>query len=562
MKDSILKKLISIIAVTAMIISLAACGSSSQSNETATSLQTTNGESSASVAKEDGPLSKYDPEIEITTVKAVDENVQYAEGESLENNVWINGYKNDLGIKVKFLWTSPTTGDQFNQKLNVSIASGDVADIFACSNQQMASLVDAGLIQDLSGSYDKYASDLTKKYIEQDPYGFASSKFEGKLMGLPLTGNPVWGAPLLWIRYDWLQKLGLQEPKTMQDVLAISEAFTTKDPDGNNKNDTYGLGITQDLYNNTTVASIEGLFDSYHAYPRCWLKDSNGKLVYGGIQPEMKNALKTLQDMFKAGQLDKEFGTKDTGKVIESITAGKIGMEYGSWWNPDWPLNSSKDADPKAEWRCYSNLSSDDKPALSGVENSVWQWYVVSKNCKYPEAAVKMYNYWNEKMFGPNNENEVYGTGKSNNNEYNQALVLGWPPDQNFTIYTTFKEALEANDDSKVNNYDLPLFKNIKAYLAGDKSKWGNYVCYEQGRAALVKINDAKSYVFNEFYGVNTPTMTEKQPTLEKMLAEMMTKIIMGHSLDEFDKFVTDWKKLGGDKITEEVNAWYEKNKQ
>lgn len=559
MKYSIFKKIIAVTAITAMVVSLAACGNSTQSDDPAASSQITTSEASASVVKEDGPLSKYDPEIEITTVKTVDENVEYAEGESLENNVWINGYKNDLGINVKFLWTSPSTGDQFNQKLNVSIASGDVADIFACTAQQMASLVDAGLIQDLTGSYDKYASDLTKKYIDQDPYGFASSKFEDKLMGLPLTGNPVWGASMLWIRYDWLQKLGLQEPKTMQDVLAISEAFTTRDPDGNSKNDTYGLGLTQDLY--SSVAGIEGLFNSYHAYPKYWIKDSTGNLVYGGIQPQMKNALKTMQDMLKAGQLDKEFGTKDMGKVIESITAGKIGMEFGSWWNPDWPLNASKEADPNAEWKCYTSLSCDDEPALAGVENSVWQWYVVSKDCKYPEAAVKMYNYWNEKMYGPNNENAVFGMGESGIEEYNQALVLGWPPDSNFAIYTTFKEAIETNDDSKVYNYDMPLFKNIKAYLAGDKSYWGNYVCYEQSRAALVKINDQKLYLFNEFYGVNTAAMTEKFPTLEKMQTEMMTKIILGHPIEEFDEFVINWKKLGGDQITKEVNDWYAKNK-
>ncbi len=560
MKDSVFKKIISVTAVMAMILALAGCGASDQSNGTTASSPTVAGGSTSLAEKDEGPLSKYDPEIEITTVKAVDENVEYAEGESLENNVWINGYKNDLGIQVKFLWTSPTTGDQFNQKLNVSIASGDVADIFACNAQQMASLVEAGLIQDLTGSYEKYASDLTQKYIDQDPYGFASSKFDGKLMGLPLTGNPVWGASMLWIRYDWLQKLGMQEPKTMQDVLAISKAFTTRDPDGNNKNDTYGLGLTQDLY--SSVAGIDGLFNSYHAYPRYWIPDSTGNLVYGGIQPQMKNALQTMQDLLKAGQIDKEFGTKDMGKVIESITAGKIGMQYGAWWNPDWPLNASKDADPNAEWKCYTNLSADGEPALAGVENSVWQWYVVSKDCKNPEAAVKMYNYWNEKMFGPNNENAVFGMGESGIEEYNQALILGWPPDQNSTIYTTFKEALESKDDSKVNNYDLPLFKNIKAYLDGNKSYWGNYVCYEQGRAALVKIDNEKLYLFNEFYGVRTPTMTEKMSTLDKMQTEMMTKIILGNSAEEFDKFVDNWKKLGGDQITKEVNDWYTANKQ
>lgn len=41
------------------------------------------------------------------------------------------------------------------------------------------------------------------------------------------------------------------------------------------------------------------------------------------------------------------------------------------------------------------------------------------------------------------------------------------------------------------------------------------------------------------------------------MEEEVFTKIIMGDSIDLFDKFVEDWKKLGGDQITKEINEWY-----
>ncbi|MFS0778212.1 hypothetical protein ABC255_19705 [Neobacillus sp. 3P2-tot-E-2] len=40
------------------------------------------------------------------------------------------------------------------------------------------------------------------------------------------------------------------------------------------------------------------------------------------------------------------------------------------------------------------------------------------------------------------------------------------------------------------------------------------------------------------------------------MELEMVTKIILGESIGEFDKFVENWKKLGGDDITKEVNEW------
>ena len=46
--------------------------------------------------------------------------------------------------------------------------------------------------------------------------------------------------------------------------------------------------------------------------------------------------------------------------------------------------------------------------------------------------------------------------------------------------------------------------------------------------------------------------------TLKTLEIEKFTKIILGHdTVDSFDKFVEDWKKLGGDKITTEVNEWY-----
>ena len=54
--------------------------------------------------------------------------------------------------------------------------------------------------------------------------------------------------------------------------------------------------------------------------------------------------------------------------------------------------------------------------------------------------------------------------------------------------------------------------------------------------------------------------MAEKMPTLQTMEAEMITKIIMGDSIDLFDQYVKDWNKLGGADIVNEVNLWAKNN--
>jgi putative aldouronate transport system substrate-binding protein len=73
--------------------------------------------------------------------------------------------------------------------------------------------------------------------------------------------------------------------------------------------------------------------------------------------------------------------------------------------------------------------------------------------------------------------------------------------------------------------------------------------------------NNKNLGIYSEFQGAATPTMSQKMSSLKKMQDEAFTKIIMGQSpISAFDKFVEDWKKLGGDRITEEVNEWYSQN--
>lgn len=64
----------------------------------------------------------------------------------------------------------------------------------------------------------------------------------------------------MWIRSDWLEALRLETPETMRDVLEIARAFATQDPDGNGKNDTYGLGVNKGLIaeNNLPYAVLDG----------------------------------------------------------------------------------------------------------------------------------------------------------------------------------------------------------------------------------------------------------------------------------------------------------------
>ena len=60
---------------------------------------------------------------------------------------------------------------------------------------------------------------------------------------------------------------------------------------------------------------------------------------------------------------------------------------------------------------------------------------------------------------------------------------------------------------------------------------------------------------------ISTP-MVEKQAYLDKMELECFTGIVMGtRPIEDFDKYVEEWKANGGDQITAEVNEWYASTK-
>ena len=63
---------------------------------------------------------------------------------------------------------------------------------------------------------------------------------------------------------------------------------------------------------------------------------------------------------------------------------------------------------------------------------------------------------------------------------------------------------------------------------------------------------------YNEVY-VTTPSMITKQGEMDKFRDTTFLSMIMGETpISDFDSYVSQWKALGGDDISKEVNEWYQ----
>ncbi|NMA64643.1 MAG: extracellular solute-binding protein [Clostridiaceae bacterium] len=559
-----IKKLILFALSISMILSMAACKKTEKTPSKTTPSTTTVTEKEKEPPKIETPadlLQKYDPEIELTAWRFLNSGIEFAKGDDIENNVYIDYYKQELGINLKYAWVVPE--EQFEQKLNISVASGDLPDLMWLNNKNLIELAENDLLYDLTDLYETHTSDFTKSILEQDITSFNTAKINGKLMAIPHTGSAIDSLQTLNIRTDWLKNLGLEVPTTMQELLAVAEAFTKNDPDQNGKDDTYGLALTKNFMKDNH-AGATGFFAGYHGYIRRWIEDTSGNLVYGSIQPEVRTALLELQNMYKNGLLDPEFGVKDRAKVTESIASSKIGITYGGMSTPGAFLKDSVLNDPNAEWVSLELVSIDGQPAKPITKMPVTRYYAINKKCKNPEAIMKLVEAGSAGYSREQVESEwELGVSKDGIAVF-QYQILGYEPaKKNLNAHYNVLEAIEKKDTSILNTEELGYYEKIMQFRSGDKNFWGDERIFGTPSSfdVIGRYVDSGNYLYNKFYGSMTPTMVQRNATLEAMEDEVFTTIIMGGDISAFDKFVEDWNKLGGSDITKEVNEWYQKNK-
>lgn len=517
------------------------------------------------VSAQEELMSKYDPAVEVSFARTIDDDLQEnvlpaTPGEDLEKNRWLDLYRDQLGINVVYDWIVKS-GDAYTQKSNLVIASGDLPDVMRVTVAQLAQLAESDLIQDLTALWEQYASDDVKAYYTT--YGdivMNSVTFDGKIMGIPEAPGAYGDGYFIWIRQDWLDNLGLKGPTNMTELLQIIEAFTTQDPDQNGKDDTFGLALTKGLYSG--FADSQSFMAAFKAFPNMWIEDSEGKLVFGSTLPEVKNALEVLAGLYASGQIDPEFGVKDGSKVAETIQSNKVGVVYGVQWNPIYPFLPNYLSDPDhVNWVGYA-LVSDTGEIYCPQNFTATNVYVVSSECENPEAVIKMINLYMDTNWGENNQFERYYMPVENNSTsvWKFSPVSPERPFKNLEAFKQLQNARASNTMAELSGEAAAIQKNLEAFDKGDKSFWGWYKIYGAEGVFNNSLEYEKngSFFYEKFAGAPTPTMIERRSSLRDLELEYFIKIIMGSSdISAFDEFVTNWYALGGQAMTDEVNAWY-----
>ena len=125
-------------------------------------------------------------------------------------------------------------------------------------------------------------------------------------------------------REDWLKKLELEAPSTIETFKAMVEAFTDKDPDGNGVKDTIGFAYCDDQDKELTYAGFNTLAVAMGA-PNYWGLDAEGKVMPYFFFDEYMQTLDLFKWMYDNGYMNSDFAINtDKHGPLTNGTAGSM----------------------------------------------------------------------------------------------------------------------------------------------------------------------------------------------------------------------------------------------
>lgn len=543
-----------IFAMLLVLTIVLATGCSSQTNNQTSSSNSTNTEDKASTT----PLGKYNSLVTYTLGKMTASDPRMPDGDTWENNAYTRYIKEKLNIQNIDSFEA-NGGPAYDQKVALAIASETIPDVMIVSDvSTVKQLVENDMVEDLTNAYKLCTTDRIKDIYNSYDGIFDDVTFDGKLMALPST-NISSGCELLWLRKDWMDKLGLSDPKTLDDVENIIQQFIDKDPGGNGEGKTIGLVATSDVCGAYgREYSLDPIFGLYGAYPKHWIKGSSGEVIYGSTAPEMKPALAKLAEMYKKGLLDKQFAIRTEDDISGLLINGTCGAFFGPWWAAKSPLINCYKQNKNANWQPYIAPLDENGKLKTYSQQPAYEWVVVRKGYEHPEVIMKIvslifdYQRYTDKDATEINEYVRKGVTRNTipiniNVDYNDAVVK---------LSEHVSAALK--NPSKVSSLlslEKSYYDACKSYVDNPESAtpdaWANYV--SRITASSLCKSDAIQEIKPVFFG-QTESMKLKWANLEKLEQETFLKIITGESpVNAFDNFVEAWNAQGGREITEEV---------
>lgn len=448
-------------------------------------------------------------------------------------------------FNINFVFDNPAY-ENYLERLNLVMMDDEIPDILmGIPTSELGKYADAGIVIPLETYVEEAMPNYKAVLDSHDGMADSLKSADGHTYTLTAFKETYSGNTPYIVRTDWLEKLGLEAPVTLEEWENFWELVKTTDLNGNGKYDEVPFsGYGLDKLRNFCTAW--GVVDDFYTDPT-----DDGKVHYGPMEDRYKEAVIWMNEMWEKGYIDPECLTLTessfTSRIAQDVVASYSGTLGGMMATPNasmpetvpgFRLDATQPPLGPAGVQIHTNIDS------MGSSMAI---AAVSSTCKYVDRVIELLDYlYSEegallmnmgvegKHYTMENGEAVYTDFVSNNPD-------GLTPKYavaSFTIMQGFGPSIML--DSCINGVDDAAVVQAKA------------TCIEPF------IEESSQYVLPSllmFTSEQNAVITEKMTDIETYVDEMIMKFISGReSIDNWDTYVAKLQKMG----IEDVIAVYQ----
>lgn len=437
-----------------------------------------------------------------------------------------------LNAKLNITWLS---ANNYADKMNVTVASGDMPELMLVESPKLSNIITAarqGAFWDLT--------ELVKNYPNLMAFpkdSWENTKIDGKIYGIPRARPAIGGYGIPMVRKDWLDKLKLKAPETMEDMYNVMKAFTEQDPDGNGKKDTVGFAGFVEADGMGRFVWVRDVFNQANNW-----KVNGDAIVPPDLLPGTRDALVWLNRAYKEGLISPDFAVMKISQMKDTLKAGKAGVFSESMQQSWIMLSDLRKIEPGADYLPLSYVQGPEGK-FTARDASHFGMYVIPK--KVPEAKLKQILSLMDK-----------GSSEEISDIANYGLK---------GVHYNVTDGMKiSTEQATKDNVSQEVFGQL--FLFNDKYMRG----YATGIPKDYFERNKKTIDEREKYSVADPSLSlfsetgvKYMPEYNKKSQDLKTKIIMGaEPIEAWDQFVDKLKSdQNFQKYVTEMNEAYRKAK-
>lgn len=435
----------------------------------------------------------------------------------------------------------PASTTDATNAYNVMLASGNIPDLVSYSTTDIEKEAFEGAFVALDEYIDELAPNI-KKFLDENPDKKASiTSYDGHIYSIPLfeAGETAAG---YYIRQDWLDKLGLKAPTTIDELYTVLKAFKEQDPNGN--------GIQDEIPFFQRSMSLMGIISRFDLREGFYVDESTDSIVHGKYSEKYKMAIETISKWYKEGLIDPDIFTRGSNAREELLGNDIGGMTH------DWFASTSRYNEQLQDKIEGFNFAPVAPPA--DINGKVWEssarmvgvrGYAVSADSEYIEEAIKYMDFW---FSEPGLVLQSYGVEGKHFNYVDGAPVF---TDEYLSSTKSMNEAWASEGitlyRSSVQNFDAERQWMAPAALEGAKLYIDNGYC-SKPQPQLSFSPDEKKVLSTKWTAVDT------------YMKEMEQKWILGKNdvTADWNEYIETCKSFGMEEILKIYNDAYTRYKE